>query len=360
MSVSLSLGQAETFAASLLQAMKVPPAIAHDVAEHLVSSDRCGYASHGVSILPGYCRAIADGVLDGTADGQLLVDTGIFQAWDGQHGFGQHIGKRMLLSAFEGARRHGQCVLTLRGCHHLGRMGFYAEMAAREGLVLLAFTNIINREPLVAPFGGAEGRLTTNPLCFGIPLPDGRPPLVVDMATSAVALNKVRVYAENGQPAPAGSLIDAQGNPTTDPGVMFANPHGSMLPFGGHKGYALGVLTELLAGVYSGGGTVQPEHPRNGKLATNNLFALVFDPAHPSHGADPAWQRHETGAFIDYLLACPPQPGGSGVQYPGQYEAANQARHADHIELGQGSWDSLAELADKLGVALPEGTAAAA
>jgi len=105
-------------------------------------------------------------------------------------------------------------------------------------------------------------------------------------------------------------------------------------------------VAELLAGVLSGGGTIQPENPRAG-LATNNLFALVFDPA--SAGA-PAWQAHEAGAFIDYLLACPPQAGGEGVQYPGEFEARNRARHATHIELGEASWKALADLAARLGI----------
>ena len=346
MSIRLTVPDALRLVEKLLRKQQVPDDIAHDVAEHLIESDRVGYASHGISILPGYAKALADGQLDGAARPELLTDRGAFQAWHGHHGFGQHVGKQVMASAIEAARSHGHCIVTLRDSHHLGRMGHYGEQVAAAGMVLAAFTNVTNRPPMVAPFGGAEARLTTNPLCFASPLPDGRPPLIVDMATSAIALNKARVLADNGEAAPAGALIDAQGQPTRDPAVMFAEPPGALLPFGAHKGYALGVVAELLAGVLSGGGTIQPENPRAG-LATNNLFALVFDPA--SAGA-PAWHAHEAGAFIEYLLSCPPQEGSEGVQYPGEYEARNRARHPTHIELGEGSWKALADLSARLGV----------
>lgn len=349
MSIRLAIPAALRFVESLLRKQGVPDDIAQAVALHLVESDRVGYASHGVSILPGYAKALADGGLDGSARPELLHDSGSLQAWHGHHGFGQFVGREVMASAVEAARRHGHCIVTLRDSHHLGRMGHYGEQVAAAGMVLMAFTNVTQRPPMVAPFGGAEARMTTNPLCFASPLPDGRPPLIVDMATSTIALNKARVLADEGEPAPPGALIDGQGRPTTDPAVMFADPPGALLPFGGHKGYALGVVAELLAGVLSGGGTIQPAHPRGG-LATNNLFALVFDPARAGAAA---WQAQETGAFIDYLLSCPPQPGRGaeeGVQYPGEYEARHRARHATHIELGEAGWKALADLAARLGV----------
>ncbi|MGJ7579086.1 Ldh family oxidoreductase [Variovorax sp. RHLX14] len=344
----LSLAAATDLVVRILDKQAVPADIARDVAEHLVESDRVGYASHGISILPGYARALTDGQLLGAARPTLETDGGVFQAWHGRHGFGQHVGKQVIAAGIEAARAHGQCIVTLRDSHHLGRMGSYGEQAVSAGMVLIAFTNVINRPPMVAPFGGAEARLTTNPICFASPLPDGRPPLILDMATSTIALNKARVLADNGDPAPDGALIDADGLPTSDPSVMFANPPGALLPFGGHKGYALGVIAELLAGVLSGGGTIQPEHPREG-LATNNMFAVIFD---PSRAGAASWQGHEAGAFIDYLLSCPPQPGTNAVQYPGEYEARNRLKNSTHIALGDGSWKALSALADSLGVAI--------
>ena len=272
-------------------------------------------------------------------------------AYDGHNGLGQYVGKVVIEQAIERTQAHGQCILTLRRSHHLGRMGHYGEMVAAKGLILLAFTNVINRAPTVAPFGGARACLTTNPLCFAGPLPGGRPPFIVDMATSSIAVNKARVLAAKGEQAPPGSLIDAQGNPTTDPGALFADPPGALLPFGGHKGYAMGLVAELLAGVLSGGGTIQPEHPRNG-VATNNMFALLLD---PQVDFNTDWRSMEVGAFIDYLHACPPQPGVDGVQYPGEYEARNRELNADSLEFAPPIWEGLKKLAADLGVpeALP-------
>ncbi len=348
--MQIRIEDALAYGQAILSALDVPADIAFDVAEHLVESDRVGYTSHGLSILPNYARVLRAGNLRGDGRLQLLTDSGSLLAFDGDNGFGQHIGKMAMKAAIARCEETGSCILTLRRSHHLGRMGYYGEMAAHAGLILLAFTNVVNREPTVAPYGGARACMTTNPLCFAGPLPGGRPPFIVDMATSSIAVNKARVLATNGEPAPAGSLIDAQGLPTTDPAALFTDPPGALLPFGGHKGYALGLVAELLAGVLSGGGTIQPEHPRQG-VATNNLFAVLFN---PQVDFNTSWRTHEVDAFIEYLHACPPQPGVDRVQYPGEYEAANRARNATAITFAPAIWQSLQTLGDELGVAAPQ------
>ncbi|MGE8613800.1 MAG: Ldh family oxidoreductase [Achromobacter veterisilvae] len=349
--MKLSLAQANEYGRLVLMAQGVPEDIARDVAEHLVESDRVGYTSHGLSILTNYRRVLSEGLARPDGRPELVNDRGAMLAYDGHHGLGQYVGKVIIEKAIERTQEHGQCILTLRHSHHLGRMGHFGEMVAGKGLILLAFTNVINRSPTVAPFGGAQACLTTNPLCFAGPLPGGRPPFIVDMATSSIAVNKARVLAAKGEQAPPGSLIDAQGNPTTDPNALFSDPPGALLPFGGHKGYALGLVAELLAGVLSGGGTIQPEHPRIG-VATNNMFALLLD---PQVDFNTDWRSMEVGAFIDYLHACKPQPGVEAVQYPGEYEARNRAVNADSVEFDSRIWDGLKQLANDLGVpeALP-------
>jgi L-lactate dehydrogenase len=344
--MEVNIDDARRFATAVLTKVSVPEDIAADVADHLIEADRVGYASHGLSILPNYRRVLAAGFV--TADGRAerVVDRGSLIAYDGHSGFGQHIGKVVIDDAIARVREHGQCIVTLRHSHHLGRMGHYGEMVAAQGYVLLAFTNVVNRPPIVAPFGGREARLTTNPLCFAGPLPGGRPPFVVDIATSALAVNKARVLSENGLEAPENSLIDANGQPTTDPSVVFANPPGAILPFGAHKGYALGLVAELLAGVLSGGGTIHPDNPRNG-VAHNNMFALVLD---PQVDFNATWRSQEVDAFLDYLLSCPAQDPASPVQYPGQYEAENRARHMQTIVLPDSVKKPFGDLASELGV----------
>lgn len=350
MSSTLALPAAVEFATRLVQAMGAPDAVAHDVAEHLLASDQAGYPSHGLSILPGYHAAALKGGIAVAAGPACIRDEGPVLGFDGRMGFGQHVGKVVFAQAIERARAGGVCVLTLRESCHLGRMGHYGEQAVAEGMALLAFTNVLGRAAMVAPFGGREPRLTTNPLCFAWPLADGRPPFVLDMATSAIALNKARVLAARGEPAPADALIDAAGRPTTDAAVMTHTPPGAILPFGGHKGYGLGVAVELFAGLLSGAGTVRPERQHGDTFAANDLFALIVDPA---RFADPQWLAEEADAYIDYLRACPPQPGFDAVQYPGEYEAAQRALHADAIELDTATAAALRVLADTLGVPFP-------
>jgi L-lactate dehydrogenase len=347
--MKIALDAARQFARNILIAQNVPFDIADDVAEHLVEADRCGYVSHGLSILPNYRRAIEGGNVNPAGRASCVLDRDMLMVFDGDGGFGQHVGKTVMTRAIERVREHGHCIVTLRKSHHLGRMGHYGEMVANAGLVLLSFTNVINRPPVVAPFGGRVPRLTTNPLCFAGPMPNGRPPLVVDIATSAIAINKARVLAEKGEPAPEHSIIDADGNPTTDASVMFGDQPGSLLPFGAHKGYALGVVAELLAGVLSGGGTIQPENPRGG-VATNNLFALVLN---PEFDLGLNWEREEVDAFIRYLHETPTAPGVDQVQYPGEYEAANRAAASTHLDINPKIWSNLEALARDLGVNVP-------
>ncbi|MEJ8814182.1 Ldh family oxidoreductase [Variovorax ureilyticus] len=347
--MKISLNDALVLGTRILTAQGVPDDIASDVAEHLVESDRCGYTSHGLSILPSYRKSMQGDHLHGDARAECIADHGGLLMYDGHGGFGQHVGKVVMQAGIERVKQTGHCILTIRHSHHLGRMGHFGEMAAAAGYVLLSFTNVINRPPMVAPYGGKVARLTTNPVCFAGPMPNGRPPLVVDMATSAVAFNKTRVAAEKGEPLPEGCIIDADGLPTTDASVMFADPPGAILPFGAHKGYALGVVAELLAGVLSGGGTIQPENPRDG-MAVNNMFAVLIDPA-MEFGLE--WKSAEVEGFLDYLHDTPPAPGFDRVQYPGEYEAQNRERNATHLEMAPAIWRSLSGLAESLGVAVP-------
>lgn len=345
--MEVAIDSARQFAVGVFTKLGVPDDIADDIAVHLVESDRVGYASHGMSILPHYRRVLEEGQVDARARPECVVDRGALIGYDGHNGFGQHIGKVVIEDAIARTEESGQCIVTLRHSHHLGRMGHYGEMVAERGFVLLAFTNVTNRSPTVAPFGGASARLTTNPLCFAGPLPGGRPPFVVDIATSAIAVNKARVLAENNLPAPPGSVVDANGQPTTDAGALFADPPGALLPFGAHKGYALGLAAELLAGILSGGGTIQPSNPRHG-VATNNLFGVVLD---PQVDFNQTWRSQEVESFLQYLLSCPPQDPAHPVQYPGEYEAANRARHDRTIDLPESVRKPFADLAAELGVA---------
>jgi uncharacterized oxidoreductase len=203
----------------------------------------------------------------------------------------------------------------------------------------------------VAPFRGTDARFSTNPVCIALPGTDRQPPVLLDMATSAVAMGKIRVARNEGKPAPEGVLIDPSGRPTRDPHVMYTEPHGALLPFGGHKGYALAVVTELLAGALSGGPTIQPGNERRGGTV-NNMFSIVVDPGRLA-GVD--WFRREIDGFVDYVKASPPADPGAPVLVPGDPERlAREERQRSGIAVDATTWEEVLDSAEKVGLARAE------
>ena len=228
-------------------------------------------------MLPRYVEAIGEGALEPNASVQVRLNIGTLLALDGDGGFGQVVGVQAMALAIDRAKQHGSCIMTLAHAHHLGRIGHFAEMAVAQGLVSLHFVNVLSR-PVVAPWGGGDGRFGTNPCCIGIPL-SGREPFVLDFATSRVAQGKMRVAHNKGEPVAPGLLIDEHGAPTTDPGVVVVPQgnglFGALMTFGEHKGYGMAVACELLGGALSGGGTWH--RPADGKRAVFQRHAHGLD-----------------------------------------------------------------------------------
>jgi uncharacterized oxidoreductase len=247
----------------------------------------------------------------------------------------------------EAAQKHGVAVNGLRNAHHIGRIGTYGEMCAEASLVSIHFVNITNQKPSVAPWGGSDGRFGTNPVCVAVPAAEPGRPIILDMATSIIALGKVRVARNKGQQVDDGILLDAQGQPTTDPDVMFRLPRGALMTFGEHKGYALAFICELLGGVLTGGGTMRPE---NQALATttNGMLTIMID---PSRLVDRSWLTDEIKAMTDYVTASPAIKAHGKVMIPGDPERQSRARRiAAGIPIDDETWRELVEAAKRLNV----------
>jgi uncharacterized oxidoreductase len=235
--------------------------------------------------------------------------------------------------------------MTLASAHHLGRIGAYGELASAAGLVAVNFVNVADHRGLVAPFRGSDARFSTNPICIALPGTDRQPPVLLDMATSAIAMGKVRVARNEGKPVDEGVLIDPAGQPTRDPNVMYRDPIGAMRPFGGHKGYALAVVAELLAGGLSGGPTLQPANARLGGIV-NNMLSVLIDPARLA-GID--WFRREIDGFVDYVKASPPADPGAPVMVPGDPERLARARRsAEGIDVDATTWEEILQAGEAL------------
>jgi uncharacterized oxidoreductase len=334
-------------AAAIVRAAGSEPDEAETVAEHLVGADLRGHDGHGVSRLPAYLDAVERELLVPNTPARLVEDGGSWLRFAGDRGYGQRVGREATAVAIERARETGLCALTIGTVHHLGRLGAYGEQATDAGLVSIAFVNAIDVPPTVAPHGGIEARMATNPVCIAFPAGEEQPATLVDMATAAIAMGPVRVAARDGVPVAEGLLIDADGRPTRDPNVMMADPRGALLPFGGHKGYGLMLACELLAGILGGGGTVQPDRQRRGTFV-NNLLAFVVDPA---RFADPAWLRAEVDAHVGYVRSSRPADAAGEVLQPGDPERLALARRtAEGIPLDADGWEQLVGAGRRVGV----------
>jgi len=338
-----------SFAAELFRAGGLPADEADAVAAGLVGANLAGHDSHGLIRVVQYLKAVDDGLLRPGVTLNIVKETPSVLVADGQWGFGQVQAHRLLLRLMPLARSSGVAAGTLRNCGHIGRLGEYAEAATAEGFAFLATVNNHGYGRAVAPPGGTAGRIGTNPLCLAVPT--AAEPVVLDIGTSVCAEGKVRVCFNKGVPVPEGWLLDAEGRPTTDPGVLYREPRGTILPLGGpqaYKGFGLGLLMDMLAGGLSGAPCSRPEMaPRT----ANGVFFLLLDPA-AFAGADHFLR--EVTTLADNVRSGPRAAGVTAVSLPGDPERRERARRsAEGITLDDGTWGQLVEVARRCGVAPP-------
>jgi uncharacterized oxidoreductase len=317
------------------------------VAEHLVGANLTGHDSHGAIMIPTYIRNVRAGLLVPGTEACLIKNDGSIMVFDGQRGYGQRVAFEAMNAAISRCRETGLVVMALRNAHHIGRVGAYGEQSIAAGLVSLHFVNVIDHQPLVAPFGGRDARFSTNPICIAVPANGSIPAVLLDMATSRIARGKAMVAMNRGERMTEGLILDSDGEPTTDPSVMFREPGGALLPFGEHKGYGLAVICELLAGVLTGGGTIQPENPRLGGIV-NNMLTFVVD---PGRLVEHDWMQREIDAFIRHVKDSPPTIAGESVMVAGDPERKNYAeRSVAGIPLDEVTWEEIVCSAEDVGI----------
>jgi len=323
------------------------PAEAEQVATHLIDANLAGHDSHGIGMLPAYMGGVKDGQLRPGTGLTVEQDRGPFLLVDGGQGFGQVIARQAMELGITKAREMGVAVVGLKNSYHIGRIGAWGEMCAAAGFISIHYVNAHSPNSLVAPFGGADSRFTTNPYCTALPATAGGPPIILDMATSKVAMGKVRVAFNKGVDAPPGSLIDSKGNPTNDPAVMFSEPKGALRSMGLHKGYGLAVICDILAGAFTGGGTFGPERVAPNRIV-NNMLTVIIDP--DAFGERQAFEE-EIDRFTAWVKASPPAPGVDEVMVPGDPERKARAdRLANGIPIDPRTWEDLLATAELVGL----------
>lgn len=319
------------------------------VAEHLVGANLTGHDSHGVGLITIYLADIGAGRLKLNRRPKLLADHGAILHFDAGFGFGHVAAREATERTIERARASGVAIAGLRNSHHVARVGTYGETIAEAGFVGLLFANVHFGRQIVAPFGGADARLHTNPICMAVPAADLAAPFVLDFATSRVALGKTRVALNKQTQVAEGSLIDAAGRPTTEPAVMFSEPFGALLPFGEHKGSGLALMCELFAGAMLGGLRNDAKDPPSQGLV-NNLVVIVID---PSRFGDAARFRADVSAVLEHVKRSPCSDPDRPVLFAGEPErATRRERLAQGVPIDPRTYADLVEAGRALGVTL--------
>jgi LDH2 family malate/lactate/ureidoglycolate dehydrogenase len=323
---------------AIYRAHGVPADEAEIVAEHQVTSNLVGHDSHGVIRTALYVARIDRGDIVPGAPFAVERRTPSTAVIDGNWGFGFVQTTRATDLGIEMAREHGVAALTIRYQGHMGRLGAYAERAAAAGMIMLLTADSGRGPKSVVPLGGAQARLGTNPLCIG--LPTGGDPLVLDMATSAVAGGKVMLARNQGEQLGTGWLVDRDGRPTTDPNDYFAG--GALMPMGGdqaHKGFGLSVMVEVLCGLLTGLGFGVSETARH----NDGNFLALFD---VGHFRDLTTFTHDVDGFVSYLKDTPLAEGYDEVIVPGELEArSRRARQVQGVPVDDTTWAELTALA---------------
>ena len=238
--MNITAEQERLIVIGILKKMNVSDEDASIVADVTVDADLKGFSSHGIGRFPQYIKGLKAGTIDPEAEISIDNETVSMALLNGNHKFGQVVTYTAMEIAIEKAKETGIGIVGVHNSNHFGVAGYYSDMAIMQDMVGIV---VANTEPAVAPIGGKEPIIGTNPIALGIP--SNSHYVSVDMATSASARGKLLEAKRKGEKIPENVALDVDGNPTTDPEAALK---GSILPFGAHKGYALSFMIEILAG----------------------------------------------------------------------------------------------------------------
>lgn len=327
----LAVSVVQEVAARAMRRAGVPDAPAAEQLEMLLEAELRGITSHGLLRLDRVLKRIENGVCDPGSRGRHSWRRAAFLAVDGGMGLGPVVANAALEAIVARARETGIAVAAIANSNHIGMLGWYAERVAVQGLSIIALTT---SEALVHPWGGRIAMLGTNPIAIGVPTGDDEP-FTMDTATGLVSMGEIHDHALRGAPIPAGWALDADGNATTDAN---AAKRGAIAPFGGAKGYALGLGFELLVTSLAGAAIGRDVHGTLDDTRICNkgdLFIVIDGPA------------RDLRSYLEALRALEPAEGFERVLIPGERSRAiREQRLKDGIPVADNVWNRLVELAD--------------
>jgi uncharacterized oxidoreductase len=319
-----------------------PEQIAADVAEILVNANLTGHDSHGVLRIPWYLEAVEKGEIIPPAEPSVLKETASTLLVDGRRGFGHYVARWAMDRAIGKAEQAGVCCVSMTRLNHIGRLGEYAEQAARAGSIgIVTWGSAEPGQEATVPYGGTKGALGTNPIAAGVPAGE-RPPFILDYATSIFAVGLMLGARSGGVDLPHGSLIDMHGRASVRPEDFYEG--GYVLPAGGHKGYALSLLNCLLGGL-SGQFDAQRVALEGGFMLVVNVGAFL----------PPADYQRAVAALFGGVKSTPPAEGFHEILIPGEPEDRSRTqRLAEGIDVPPTIWSQIADAAQKLGVSVDD------
>lgn len=340
--VTIDPAALRAYAADVLKGVGMADDGAEVVADSLVSANLRGVDSHGIVRLIAYVTKMEKGGTKARPDIRLARDHAATAVVDGDNGMGQVVGSFAMREAMARARKFGVGMVVAHGSEHFGAAAYYAEMAAREGMVGFASTNA---PPVMAPWGGRRQAIGNNPIAFAVPTRTP-PAIVLDMSMSRVAGGKVRLAAKQGGTIPDGWIIDSEGRPSTNPEDL---PKGALLAEG-HKGYGLAVIVEVLCGALSGAAMLSelPNWLFEPTRATNTGHTLIAIDVAAFVDVDTFLDRVE--AMRAELHGHPTAAGVESVLLPGDIEAATSERRSRGLPVPEEVVADLVTLGERYGV----------
>ncbi|PST18824.1 Ldh family oxidoreductase [Mesorhizobium plurifarium] len=323
----------QALASGLLESRGAPEQAARLQADLLLEAELRGLPSHGLQRLPLLLSRLDKGLADARTCGTATWQRRAFLSVDGERGLGPVVIMGAIRALQVRLNETGVALAAIRNTNHIGMLAYYAEVAARSGLIAIIMST---SEALVHPFGGTEAMLGTNPIAIGIPT--AHDPFVLDLATSVVSMGKINNHAMRGIPIPEGWAVDAHGRRTADPHAVRS---GAIAPFGGAKGYGIGLAIELLVSTLAGS-DLAPEVRGtldDGHFANKGDLIVLIDPA---AGAGSA---HALSAYLDRLRHSRPADPACPVAVPGDGARARRAASlSTGIELPQQLFENLVAL----------------
>jgi hydroxycarboxylate dehydrogenase B len=318
------------------------------VSEEIVEASLMGLDSHGIMRIAQYLEQVKEGLIKPNTAIDIIYETPVSAIVDCNWNFGMVCARIMTDIVIKKAGKNNIAVAASRHCNHMGRLGSYTQRVAQAGFFGFAVVNSSRHGHFVAPFGGAEGRLATNPISYAAPTSGD--PILLDTSTSMVSEGKIRVLMHQGKILPENCILTSEGRPTNIPEEFYKPKKGTILPFGGemgYKGFGLSLLVEILGSTLSGV-ALTPDGEKDEYI--NGFFIMAINPK--IFGIENEIIKNME-ILREYIKSAKPAQGSNGVFMPGELDfATREQRLKNGIEVADETWKQIVDAAKLFNVVL--------